>query len=442
MAFRAGNAFRDVQVLTKEIGPRFAGTEGERRGAEYLAEAFRRGGLEPVLEPFPILARRITHQKLEVEGLGEVPCIGNLGSPTGRNTGEGVLTFAETGQECDIGKNLADKVLLIFGELGLQQYKAQMARRPAAIVVVESQLHLHPRRHYVRPEVVQRYGSVPMVRVDFQTGRRLMEARGKRGKVTVEAQSEDAKAYNVRADVEGSERPDEIVVVCGHYDSVHEGPGTLDNAAGAAMVVEVARHVKEVGTARSMRFYAFSGEEQGLYGSIHTVRELRKADKEAKKDKEFVNRGGQTEWDRHRLCVNLDLQGSLLANSAAWYTGPSDLGASIRLMAAEAGPFHVVHDDVYSSDNAPYSDGGVPALSFARTGPLLYYGHTDEDRFEHCEEEGLQIAGDFIIRWLDRYVTQALMFPFDREIPPEHRAKLDKYFKDRLLARLDEGLED
>jgi aminopeptidase YwaD len=442
MPFVANNAYEDVRVLARDIGPRFAGTHNEKQAAEYLRDRFEKHGLEAALEPFLIRPRSILSEELEVEGLGRIPCEALLGSPAGRNQVRGPMLFVEGGEECDVGPDAEGKVLLIYGEAGGLKYRALMARKPAAIVVLESAEGIHPKRHNLGPELVERHGSVPTVRVEYADSRRLMEARGSRATVTVEATDEEATAYNVRAELPGSDKPDEIVVVCGHFDSIYEGPGTLDNATGTAMVMELARVLREEGTNRTLRFYCFSGEEQGLRGSIYAVREMRKADKEAKKDKAFLPAGKQTELDKHRLCVNMDLHGSLLAKSAAWYTGPDDLGASVRLLAAEIGTHHEVRDDVYSSDNAPYSDAGVPAISFARTGPLLKYGHTDEDRFEHCEPEGLQVSGDFVLGWFERHVTKARAFPFEREISPEHRKKLDKYFRDRLLLRMDEGLED
>ena len=77
------------------------------------------------------------------------------------------------------------------------------------------------------------------------------------------------KASNVIAELRGSEKPDEFVIVGAHLDSWELGTGALDNGCNAALVVDTLRAVKASGVVpkRTIRFILFSGEEQGLLGS-------------------------------------------------------------------------------------------------------------------------------------------------------------------------------
>jgi carboxypeptidase Q len=77
------------------------------------------------------------------------------------------------------------------------------------------------------------------------------------------------EAYNTVAEIRGSEKPDEIVVLGAHLDSWDLGTGALDNGCNAALVVDALRAIKASGLKprRSIRFILFSGEEQGLLGS-------------------------------------------------------------------------------------------------------------------------------------------------------------------------------
>ncbi len=74
---------------------------------------------------------------------------------------------------------------------------------------------------------------------------------------------------NVIAELRGSEKPDEIVVLGAHLDSWELGTGALDNGCGAALVIDTLRTIKASGLRpkRTIRFILFSGEEQGLLGS-------------------------------------------------------------------------------------------------------------------------------------------------------------------------------
>src|SRR5580693_3958330 len=77
------------------------------------------------------------------------------------------------------------------------------------------------------------------------------------------------KAANVVAEIRGSEKPDEFVILGAHLDSWELGTGALDNGCNAALVVDALRAIKASGVKprRTIRFVLFSGEEQGLLGS-------------------------------------------------------------------------------------------------------------------------------------------------------------------------------
>ncbi|MEO0092494.1 MAG: M20/M25/M40 family metallo-hydrolase [candidate division WOR-3 bacterium] len=88
-------------------------------------------------------------------------------------------------------------------------------------------------------------------------------------------------APNVVAIKRGIAQPDNIyVVICGHFDSTSDQspnncPGADDNASGTAAVLEAARIFKNYNFEYSIRFIAFSGEEQGLYGSAAYAQQAR-----------------------------------------------------------------------------------------------------------------------------------------------------------------------
>lgn len=70
---------------------------------------------------------------------------------------------------------------------------------------------------------------------------------------------------NVEAEVRGSLRPDEIIVIGAHYDSVQGSPGANDNASGVAAMLALARAFAKIRQARTLRFVAFTNEEPPLF---------------------------------------------------------------------------------------------------------------------------------------------------------------------------------
>ncbi|NJM53927.1 MAG: M20/M25/M40 family metallo-hydrolase [Blastocatellia bacterium] len=79
----------------------------------------------------------------------------------------------------------------------------------------------------------------------------------------------DTTSYNVLADLKGSEKPDEIVVVGGHLDSWDLGTGALDDAVGVAMAMQTLFSIKELKLRpkRTIRLVAFMNEENGFVGA-------------------------------------------------------------------------------------------------------------------------------------------------------------------------------
>ncbi len=87
-------------------------------------------------------------------------------------------------------------------------------------------------------------------------------------------------ARNVVATLHGTDTPESIVIVGGHLDSTSPesatlAPGANDNASGIASVLAIANILKNYQFRSTIRFIAFTGEEQGLYGSQYYAQAAR-----------------------------------------------------------------------------------------------------------------------------------------------------------------------
>ncbi|MFQ5840647.1 MAG: M28 family peptidase, partial [Candidatus Methylomirabilales bacterium] len=67
--------------------------------------------------------------------------------------------------------------------------------------------------------------------------------------------------HNIEAEIAGTDRAGEVVIVGGHYDSVVGSPGANDNATGVAAVLALARAFAGKRTSRTLRFLGFVNEE-------------------------------------------------------------------------------------------------------------------------------------------------------------------------------------
>lgn len=117
-------------------------------------------------------------------------------------------------------------------------------------------------------------GVIPtayIAREDFMLLWRLLDSGAVQAEVNITGNfsGKPAEVYNTVAEIPGTDKPDEVVIIGAHLDSWDLGTGATDNGTGSTAVLEAARALKISGVKpkRTIRFVLFTGEEQGLNGS-------------------------------------------------------------------------------------------------------------------------------------------------------------------------------
>jgi carboxypeptidase Q len=100
-----------------------------------------------------------------------------------------------------------------------------------------------------------------------------MQERGERVTVRLKMAAHflpDAESANVIAEIKGTERPDEVVLISGHFDSWDVGQGANDDGGGCIIAWEAARLIKELGLKprRTIRVVLYTNEENGGRGGV------------------------------------------------------------------------------------------------------------------------------------------------------------------------------
>ena len=106
--------------------------------------------------------------------------------------------------------------------------------------------------HYDKLSTAAEYIRSTLAEVGYEVGRQTYEVAGK-------------VSENIEAEVRGTERPDEILVIGAHYDSVQGSPGANDNGTGVAAMLALARAFRQSPTKRTLRFVAFANEEPPFF---------------------------------------------------------------------------------------------------------------------------------------------------------------------------------
>lgn len=189
--------------------------------------------------------------------------------------------------------------------------------------------------------------------------------------------------YNVIAEIPGTEKPDEVVIVCGHFDSWN-GPGSVganDNGTGSSVTLEAARILMTAGAKpkRTIRFILWSGEEQGLLGSRGYVE---KHKDEMPKISAVFNDDGGTNYQGGYDCT-AEMKDMLEAAIKQTQAAFPDLPMQIRVQPNMP--------SFGSSDHASFVQAGVPGFFTIESGKADYgfIWHTQNDRPEYSVPEYL-----------------------------------------------------
>jgi Zn-dependent M28 family amino/carboxypeptidase len=193
------------------------------------------------------------------------------------------------------------------------------------------------------------------------------------------------EVYNTVAEIRGSEKPDEIVILGAHLDSWDLGTGSTDNGTGSMVVLEAARALQKLGLQpkRTIRFVLFSGEEQGLNGSRAYV-EAHK-DELPKISAALIHDTGTGRVVSISLMRNYqDLEA--MEKVVAPLRSLNLLELSVRWMTG--------------SDHASFEAAGVPGF-FCVQEPAQYFEthHSQADTFDQAHEADLVEGAQVMAAW-------------------------------------------
>ncbi|MCW5958569.1 MAG: M20/M25/M40 family metallo-hydrolase [Pyrinomonadaceae bacterium] len=303
-ALASDYAFSQTRFISYNIGPRLTGSAQAERAVRYVADEMKKLGLEVQLQELKVphwvrgdergeliswneMTPGTVH-KITLTTLG-----GSVPTASGGLKAEIVVVksfehLKKLGREKIEGKIVLfdvrfDRELAAAGFGGnaygeVSTYRSggaiEAAKLGAAAVLVRSAGGSQNRLAHTG---AMRYSNdvtkIPAAAVTFEDAELIAYLAGQgtvRMNLVLTPQTfEDTISYNVIADLKGTEKPDEIVVVGGHLDSWDLGQGALDDAAGVAAAMQVPALLKKLGLKpkRTIRLVAFMNEENGFVGA-------------------------------------------------------------------------------------------------------------------------------------------------------------------------------
>jgi hypothetical protein len=298
-------AYENLRVLTKKIGPRLAGSPGMIKSEKWGLALMKKTGAELAWKQecmVPHWVRGGTDQAVAHTAKGQirldVVALGNSIGTGAKGLKAPVIevkSFEELAQRKD---EVKDKIVFFnypFNPSFVRTFQAysdankfrgqgpaQAAKYGALGTIVRSMSHStdnHPHTGSTRYDTL--YNKIPAVAIGLQDADRL-SALCKESNVQVSMKTyghflPDALGHNIIGELKGTTFPNEIITVGGHLDSWDNCEGAHDDGAGCVQTIEILRAFKALGyqPKHTIRFVLFANEENGLRGGTKYAEEAK-----------------------------------------------------------------------------------------------------------------------------------------------------------------------
>jgi hypothetical protein len=290
-ALQDGTAYRLIESLTTQIGPRLPGSEADARAVEWAKARFAELGYDRVwTEPvtFPKWERR--SERAAVVGAHAQPLVLTAlgGSPGGEVSAQIVRFDSLAALEAADPATLRGRIVFVdipmarsrdgsgYGAAGaIRSRGPSIAARKGAAAYLMRSIGTSP--HRVANTGITRFDAdvtpIPAAALSLPDADQLTRLL-RLGPVEVALALDCGwngtyTSQNVIAELTGRERPDEIVLIAGHLDSWDLGTGAVDDASGVGITMAAGHLIAQQPQRprRSVRVVAFANEEQGLLGA-------------------------------------------------------------------------------------------------------------------------------------------------------------------------------
>lgn len=411
---------KEYKLLEKLYFERIGGTDKELEACHIIQDELKQLGLESYIEDFDVVTNHVSKVSLEVlkpyqktyEATAYMGCVNTQGLV-------GELCYFESDNAVS-KKQVCGKIALVNGYLGMKTFKAITEAKAVGFITYNGNIDreendLDPRE---LRESLQEFGNLPGVNIRVEDAMEMVAKGASEVRIVVEQTIEKVSSHNLICDITGES--EDMIVCTAHYDSVPHSKGAYDNATGSVCLYGLAKELKDKKLAHNLRLIWCGSEERGLLGS-----------------KAYVA-AHQEEMENIKLCVNVDMVGSIMGRRIAVCTSDMSLVHYMDYFGKIKGFPIEVSQGVYSSDSTPFADNGVPAVSFARiTSPGTGEIHSRYDVMEHLSESMLLQDTSFICEFVSE-MANSFVIPIPKEIPDNMKEEIDKYYGRDLKKKEEE----
>lgn len=407
---------RQMDFVLKFNYIREAGTPTEEKAASLIREELKSFGMESMLSEFTFNTWEIRKAELTVtepyNKTYQVTGYQRCGSTAGEGV-EAEFLYVENGDDISLSR-AAGKIVMVNEIVRKDMYLKLLKAGAAGFVSIsgsptDTGEDRIPRAAAIPQKVYEALNEkerIQGVGIHYLDAVEMVTEGAKKVRLTLLQEEVTRTSRNVEARIQGSDHADEILTLTAHYDSVPEGPGAYDNMAGAAIIMEVCRYLKEHQPRRTVEFVWFGAEEKGLLGSRHYIKMH------------------EHELGKHRFNMNVDLAGQLVGGNVIGVTADPSVCSMLTYLAAETGIGMTTKNQIWGSDSNTFAWKGIPAMTLNRDG---FGMHTHYDTVDLLSAWSLKRSARLLAHIAEN-LGNIDTIPFSREIPEEFKKQLDEYF--------------
>lgn len=286
-ALTSKRAAERLSYLTDHIGNRLSGSKSLERAIDWAVSEMKKDGLDNVRAEKVMVPHWVRGEE-SLEMLSPVPkrlTMLGLGNSVGTSP-EGVtaeMVVVRNFDELDaLGNKVRGKIVVYnapFTSYGATvRYRSAGPSRAAQYGAVATLVRSITPVSFQSPHTGalsydQNQPKIPAAAITIEAAELLQRMQDRGDVTTLRIKMEakflpDAESANVIAELKGTEKPDEVVLISGHFDSWDVGQGANDDGGGCIVAWEAARLLKELGLRpkRTIRVVLYTNEENGLRG--------------------------------------------------------------------------------------------------------------------------------------------------------------------------------
>ena len=409
-------AFRTLRALCERFSSRVSGSVQELETMRYLVQQFRKKvGFYPVVDQYPVKYYKGHYASIQILPDGDIiegrPIWMTVNTPS-----EGVIEDIQVvyldGEEIVSSDNYSHRIVVVKSSKDYLdpeifiQLKEIYKLNPSAVVILSS---YHD--EVVRTDTIFKefsiFSEIPTMIVP-ETKFPLGEIEKKKGKMLIFGEIERGNMFNVSLIIPGAEK--EFILVYANHDTVDNTQGARENAAGLAILLEVAKEISKHNLYYSYRFISLGGKEIGLEGMRKILED----------------------YDPSKVCfgINIDSIGSNPEKIIAAVSGDEKIQSIVDSISSSTEiPLEFISGTPDGKSNHIMTEKNIPSVTVMIEGnePKNII-RTELDSIDEYNPISLKIAGEYVLNLIKK-IEQMKDIHLSKNIPLKLRNDSVKYLE-------------